>query len=294
MSQQLNLNFHRLLKSLLFRISIVLSVVYAVVLNVTRYLNLCAVPDISSTFLDNNSSSADSFTFSGAMVLIFLSAVLIGSFIGSEYSEGTIRNSFIAGHSRKEVYLSNFIVCASASVMILLSYILASIISGAILLEGPQLEINRLIISILSQCLSMAAFSALLVFIAMLIHSRSASIAALILGTGIMMCFAMSSTTTLNEPEHFTNHAVVYTENGSGEEKYGTFQQANPRYISGLPRAALEQLNNAMPINALYRVYLNSSESAPEDFGVMAVYSALFTVLLNLAGIMIFRKKDIK
>ena len=294
MSQLLNLDFHRLLKSLLFRISVVLSAVYAVILNITRYLKLRAVPDISSAFLDNNNSSADSFTFSGAMILIFISAVIISSFIGSEYSEGTIRNSFIAGHSRKEVYLSNFIVCASASVMILLSYILASIISGAILLEGPQLEINRLIISILSQCLSMVTFSALLVFIAMLIHSRSAGTAALLLSTGIMLCFAMSSTTTLNEPQYYTDHSAVYTEEGSGEEKYGTFQQQNPRYISGFPRAALEQLNNAMPVNGLYRVYLNSSQSEPENFGLMALYSAFASVLFNCAGIALFRKKDIR
>ena len=73
MSQLLNLDFHRLLKSMLFRISVVLSAVYAVILNITRYLKLRAVPDISSAFLDNNNSSADSFTFSGAMILIFIS-----------------------------------------------------------------------------------------------------------------------------------------------------------------------------------------------------------------------------
>ena len=294
MSRLLNLNFHRLFKSLLFRISIVFSVLYAVFLNISRFMKIKSIPDISSVLLNNKSNHADCFTFSGAMLIIFISALLTGSFIGSEYSEGTIRNSFIAGHSRKDIYLSNFIVCASGSVILLLSYILTSLISGIILLESPQLELNKLIFSCLIQCLSIVGFSAILVFISMLVHSKSTSSAVLLITTGLMLCLAMSTTTTLNEPEHFTNHSVVYTEDETGDEKYGTFQQKNPRYVSGTARITLIQLNNLLPVNQIYRVYLNISKSTNENFGIMAVYSGLIILIVNFAGISLFKKKDLK
>ena len=294
MSRLLNLNFHILFKSLLFRISITFSVFYAVFLNISRFMKIKNIPDISSVLLNNKSSHADCFTFSGAMLIIFISALITGSFIGSEYSEGTIRNSFIAGHSRKDIYLSNFIVCASGSVILLLSYILTSLISGIILLESPQLEISRLIFSCLIQCLSIVGFSAILVFISMLVHSKSTSSAVLLITTGLMLCLAMSTTTTLNEPEHFTNHSIVYTEDETGNEKYGTFQQENPRYVSGPARTTLIQLNNILPVNQIYRVYLNISKSTNENFGVMAVYSGLIILIVNFAGISLFKRKDLK
>ena len=47
-----------------------------------------------------------------------ISAIFTSLFIGSEYSDGTIRNKIIVGHSRIRIYLANLIVCAIASVLI--------------------------------------------------------------------------------------------------------------------------------------------------------------------------------
>ena len=40
-----------------------------------------------------------------------ISAIFTSLFIGSEYSDGTIRNKIIVGHSRIRIYLANLIRC---------------------------------------------------------------------------------------------------------------------------------------------------------------------------------------
>ena len=59
-----------------------------------------------------------------------ISAIFTSLFIGSEYSDGTIRNKIIVGHSRIRIYLVNFIVCAIASVLFSLSYTVGVFVIG--------------------------------------------------------------------------------------------------------------------------------------------------------------------
>lgn len=59
-----------------------------------------------------------------------ISAIFTSLFIGSEYSDGTIRNKIIVGHSRIRIYLANLIVCAIASVLISLSYTVGVFVIG--------------------------------------------------------------------------------------------------------------------------------------------------------------------
>ena len=47
-----------------------------------------------------------------------VAAILTSMFIGSEYSDGTIRNKLVVGHSRMRIYLANLIVCSVACVLI--------------------------------------------------------------------------------------------------------------------------------------------------------------------------------
>ena len=51
-----------------------------------------------------------------------VAAVFISLFVGSEYSDGTIRNKLVVGHSRMRIYLANLIVCSIACVLISLAY----------------------------------------------------------------------------------------------------------------------------------------------------------------------------
>ena len=64
----------------------------------------------------------------------------------------------------------------------------------------------------------------------------------------------------------------------------------NPDYLSGTKRKVYECLNDVLPVNQFYQV----ANGIDENLGIMAVYSVILIVLSNGAGIVIFRKKDLK
>lgn len=88
-------------------------------------------------------SNTDALIFVGGLYLIFAAAVVVGLFVGTEYSDGTIRNKLSAGHARRDIYLSKLIVCAAADVVIYVVYILVVLGLGQILLGGTDISCER-------------------------------------------------------------------------------------------------------------------------------------------------------
>ena len=48
--------------------------------------------------------SLDQFYFDAGPVLGLFFALVLGMFLGTEYSDGTLRNKLVVGHTRREVY----------------------------------------------------------------------------------------------------------------------------------------------------------------------------------------------
>ena len=54
------------------------------------------------------SSPLDNFLFVGPISISIILAVLCSLFVGTEYSDGTIRNKLVVGHTRTGIYFSHF------------------------------------------------------------------------------------------------------------------------------------------------------------------------------------------
>ena len=65
--------------------------------------------------------------------VLYIAAVVIGIFVGSEYSMGTIRNALTRGFSRNGVYFSKLTCAVIAMFLTVLSYTLGSFLSGCIM-----------------------------------------------------------------------------------------------------------------------------------------------------------------
>ena len=65
-----------------------------------------------------------------ALTVAILIPAFVSLFVGTEYSDGTIRNKMIIGHTRTCIYLSNLIVSSTAGLGFCISYIVGVIVAG--------------------------------------------------------------------------------------------------------------------------------------------------------------------
>lgn len=80
------------------------------------------------------SLTPDSTSFAFVFFVPILLSCAAPLFIGSEYSDGTMRNKLIVGHKRYNIYLSEQFVCTAAGFMLCLAYIVPHTVLSLILL----------------------------------------------------------------------------------------------------------------------------------------------------------------
>ena len=112
MRKLITANFHRFSKD---RFSwCVLGIV--VILSLGNVFN--SVGSFETMAASGYAVSLDEYYFNQAPLIGAFLALLISMFLGTEFSEGTIRNKLCIGHKRDEIFLSNFISCAFASIVL--------------------------------------------------------------------------------------------------------------------------------------------------------------------------------
>lgn len=210
-------------------------------------------------------------------------AVFAALFLGTEYSDGVIRNKLIAGHSRDAVYLSSLLLCAAYSLLVCAASIAAVLVVGVPLL-GPPADLLLLLKRLGCGVLLVAAFSGLFTLPAMLIRNKS------VLSVFNTICFfgllfsAIYIMQRLEAQEFIMEASYVL----DGEYIPGEYIP-NPAYLRGAARAIFEFFEEFLPTG---QSFLISQLEVPHPLR-LGLYSLLVTVLTTLVGILAFRKKDI-
>lgn len=272
MRKLLRANFARLFRSKIFLLLILLSAAAAVAVRIEIYRSA--------------EEGLDSAFFFVAAVIGVVMAVFCSLFVGTEYSDGAIRNKLIVGHSRSAVYLSNLIVCTAAGMLFLLTFWLASVALCIALPDAFVGGAGYLLLRIGLTVVLTAAFSALFVLLAMACQSKAiVAIISLLLALGMIFAASYISS-ALNEPEFYED--FVFTENGvrpSGEK------QPNARYLRGFQRDIYKFLYDFLPACQAMRIS-KAFDEGPEP--IFAAYSALIALAATAGGLVIFKKKNIR
>ncbi len=276
MYKLLSADFRRLLKSRLFWI-ILFTMLF---LSTGNMLNVCRQASINKTL----EFALEDAYFMLILALGIFCAVFSGLFLGTEYSDGSIRNKLSVGHNRSSVYLANLLLCFIAT----LSFALAALVGG---LAGiPTLGLWKLDISVLLLYLCLiillsAAYSAIATFISMLCSNKAVASVVSILFVFFLFLVASWLDSRLQEPE-FTQDLIITTENGM---QYGD-PVANPSYVSGSLRRLFQFLLLLLPTGQGQQIaYLNISQPI-----TALLCSAGIVVIVTVAGILLFQKKDIR
>ncbi len=285
MSQLLRANFFRLWKSGIFRLCVLFSIGLSGFMVIMRYVDIQKHPEEYAE-LGIEYSSADGLMFIGALYLLFAAAVLVGIFVGTEYADGTIRNKLVVGHNRPTIYLSNLIVCAVANEIVLLSHIAVVWIFGKLLLT-VEMSVKEILSFVLLEFLSFLALTAVFVLFAMLIQSKAASSVTVLILSIILLFATMTIQNKLDAPEYYEGYTYTNEETGEVIERE---REKNPDYLTGTKRQVYVFLNDFLPSSQIYQVAMQKSDHA----GQMAGYAGLLFLVSTGAGIIVFRKKDLK
>lgn len=217
-------------------------------------------------------------------------SVFCSLFTGTEYDNGTIRNKLMVGQSRTSIYLSNFVCCMTAG-MIQAAVSVPVVLAAGFLLGGkPQMSVGHFLqVSVVALFVCMAYMS-VYNLCSMLIASRShASIVNILLAFSLLM-FAAYLLSRLDAPEMVNNWS--YTADGvltAGD------LVPNPSYITGRKREIYQFLFDALPGGQSYMIAnFGMHEDLLRHPVLLCFYSAAITVIANVTGIFIFRRKDMK
>ncbi|MGJ4849930.1 ABC transporter permease subunit [Bacillota bacterium Meth-B3] len=214
----------------------------------------------------------------------FALAAFCGAFLGTEYADGTIRNKLITGGTRAGVYLSGFVTCAAAGLMIHLAYAAVSLTVGLALLGGFRMPVAQLLLWIALGWLVLVAFAAIFTLIAMLTANRTAVVVVCLLGMLALMTVAGRIGARLDEPKF--NSGFTITENGVQKSA----ETPNPLYLDEHKRPAWQQALDILPTGQMLQL---ARREIPNP-GRVALIAGLYILLCNGFGAFLFKEKDLK
>ncbi len=222
--------------------------------------------------------------FFGLMPLFGIpTAVAISLFLGTEYSDGTLRNKLIIGSSRTSIYLSSAVTGAAASAALTLAGFLGGLV-GMPLLGAWAMPFSEVLLYILAGMLSSIALAAIFTFIGVNCSRKAEGAVIAILAALALLIAGSIIYNWLQEPEMVSS--MVMTENGMEL----TEPKLNPHYVGGTLRSVLTALLHILPSGQ--QVLMANLELA--DPMECICYSIGLTFLVTACGAAVFRKKDIK
>lgn len=230
-------------------------------------------------------TTLDTGFFIGAAVLPVLLSVFVSLFIGTEYSDGTIRNKIMVGHERKSVYLANLLTNLIAAFALNIVFSSSYLAAGIPLLGFFQEDLKVIFLFAGIEFVLICSFTALFTMIAVLISNKAVSAVICVLGTFLVLFAASYLNARLNEPE--TYPAYTYVE---GRTEVTEEEEKNPLYLDGKERERYQFLYDFLPGGQVIQCVTMTAVNPKR----LPVYSAILFVLTTAGGVLLFERKDIK
>lgn len=276
MRKLLSADFSRLWKDKTFWLCMAVMLVYSIV----YMLSGCrqAIIDMSEY-----NYGIDEYYFHFALSIGIFCALFGSMFLGTEYSDGTIRNKIVVGHKRTNIYIANLITTFTATLLIMLVWLIGAMI--AIPTLGVwKMDITNLLVYILIAVLFTAALSAIITFVCMQSTNKAITVVvSIFLVLGLLIISSMIDN-SLSQPEMVSG--VQITANGMEISE----PSPNPNYVSGTAREIYEFMLDFLPTGQGIRMWQLEITHPIR----MLVSSAVITLLTTLGGIFVFKRKNLK
>lgn len=228
----------------------------------------------------------DNVFFNMCQIMSLAFAVFVSLTVGTEYSDGVIRNKLVIGHTKKDIYFSTLLlhICVSALLMVIHAVVSSTI--GYFLFGGFQMEFSHLLYILFCAALANLVFTTLFVGISMNCSSKAVSAVSTMVLCIAIVYVAGFVRKMLMEPEMTYDGIVISADGGM---QLGEIIK-NPAYVSGTVRRVYEFFYDLIPTGQLIQIQ--------EGEFAHCAYWPIFSVVLFLAitaiSYLCFKKKDIK
>ena len=224
------------------------------------------------------------------MVGIFF-AVFISLFLGTEYSDSTIRNKMMVGHTRRQIYFSYYLTCLIGAIIMEIGWFIGGL-TGIPLLGSFTADTKMLIQYFVSILLFTTVLTALFVGISLILPNKAGSAVLQIILILILIFLSAEIYNGLCEPEESSGYFLSETGQLTMSDP-----KPNPRYIGGALRTFCIWAVNISPVGQGILILHQSagdSESVPYLPTLQMVSSLVVTILFLGVGVAVFQRKDLK
>lgn len=230
-----------------------------------------------------------SFFMYASFVPVVLSS-FVSLFLGTEYSDGTIRNKIVIGHRRGLVYGAGLITSALVGSLLCIAYLITALAVGIPLFGLFRVRFDVLWLTIGGIFLMVIVYAAIDTAIVMLCQSKAVATALCIMGVFLMLVAGIMLQNRLDEPEVYQPYSFSMADEDGNMIEEQQEAQPNPHYLRGAKRKAYEFLADFLPGGQAVQL----SDMRVDRIGQMALYSVCITVAVTGGGLYLFRKKNLK
>ena len=230
----------------------------------------------------------------GPFIDIFI-AVFVSLFLGTEYSDGTIRNKVVIGQKRAAIYLANLITCGSASTVMCLAWHIGSLAGLPILGVWSFGIVTWLMYVLLSILFTLAICSVFCLISHLLTNKAIVAVFAMILALALILA-GSSLYNNLLAPEETRDFITAFDSDTGNMQIIPSESRPNPEYIAEPLRTVCKIALNSLPTGqAILLASITDSEQEMLTMPLLQPCASVVIILLATAvGMAAFKRKDIK
>ena len=295
MLQLLNASIRHLSKGVLFKIGMIVSAILgvgcpAVYGRINAFLISMTNGTLGSNLADT--TSLDYYFFTWVIFLEVLIAVFVSYHVGTEFSDGIIRNKILIHSSRRKIYLSGLLANIFFSWAFFSLYWISALCVGSFFCEPFQMfSTSEVMIYILCLYAILTGLTSLLYMVSVSLANRTWAVIICVTLVVVMLWLPIYQTGNLQWGEYFTEDFI------NGSMVFYTGEKC-PFYIGGIRRALSEFLLDFLPggavmqfyslswLEVIHLIYLKPS--------ILVLGAAFFTFIPGLTGASLFQRKEIR
>lgn len=301
MENLLKAGFTRLKKNKIFWLLLIFSIGFAFFYVGKQYSNyfqieknLAQIEDpkvaeqVKAEILSVSSPQMEFMLFRYPTIIGVVIAIFTSVFLGAEYFDGGIRRKISIGHSRTNIYLSNFIITSVVSLIFYFSFFLITLLEIPII-GWITIPTQEFLMSLLCIILFLVVYSAIFTFMAMICSNKNTSAIVSIILSVLLFLSALKCLELSNVSEYIGG--MSFTDGETGIEEWIEEPTLNPNYEAESKRAPIYKF--LVEINPAGQAQQIEAPAYEANLKIYPIYSLWEIIIFTTAGIILFNRKEL-